>query len=248
MRNALTDTMLEKYHNKIMLVKFSKILGVLLAALLAFGSVGAFAAVSKGEKIVYAISPIGRSEYNDLGMVDYKGKKFWLVTFLTRVPGFRDLEKIYADPDTGLPLIVERYINWPFSKEFLIEEYDPQNNSQITRQFLKNKLTKEYKYKSDGPYHNAILLPFYLRGVKDLHTGWSMVVRVPEEFVVTLKNVEDIKVKGKKTIAYHFTSKPDKFEIWISKDENLLPVVIKGTVGYSMFLESHSLQEQFQEK
>jgi hypothetical protein len=221
-----------------------KILGILLAALLAFGCVVAFAGVSKGERIVYAISPVGKAEYNDMGLVDYKGKKLWLVTFLTKVLGFRDLEKIYADPQTGLPLIVERYIHWPLSKEFLIEEYDPRNNSQITRRFLKNKLTNEYKYKSNGPYYNAILLPFYLRGIKDLNIGWSMVVRVPDEFTVILQGVEDIKVNGKRIAAYHFTSKPDKFQIWISKDEDLLPVVIKGTAGYSMFMRSHSLQEQ----
>ena len=229
-------------------MKFREVLGILLATLLVFVDAGAFAAVSKGEKIVYAISPIGRAEYNDMGLVDYKGKKLWSVTFMTKVPGFRDLEKIYADPETGLPLIVERYINWPFSKEFLIEEYDPQNNSLITRRFMKNKLTNEYKYKSNGPYHNAILLPFYLRGVKDLNIGWSMIVRVPEEFVVTFQNVEDVKVKGKKIAAYHFTSKPDKFEIWISKDEGLLPVVIKGTAGYSMFMRSHYPQDQVKEK
>jgi hypothetical protein len=229
-------------------MKFRKILGILLALLLVFGYAKVFAAVAKGEKIVYAISPVGRAEYNDMGLVDYKGKKLWLVTFFTKIPGFRDLEKIYADPETGLPLIVERYIDWPFSKEFLIEEYDPQNNSQVTRQFLKGKLTNEYKYKANGPYHNAILLPFFLRGAKDLNIGWSMVVRVPEEFVVTLQNVEDVRVNDKKIASYHFTSKPDKFEIWISKDKELLPVVIKGTAGYSMFMQSHSLQDQIQEK
>jgi hypothetical protein len=229
-------------------VKIGNILGILLAALMVFGCLGAFAGVSKGERIVYAISPVGTAEYNDMGLVDYKGKKLWLVTFLTKVPGFHDLEKIYADPQTGLPLTVERYIDWPLSKEFLIEEYDPQNNSQITRRFLKDKLTNEYKYKSNGPYYNAILLPFYLRGVKDLNISWSMVVRVPGQFAVTLQDVEDIKVNGKRIAAYHFTSKPDKFEIWISKDEDLLPVVIKGTVGYSMFMQSHSSQEQVKQK
>ncbi|MDD5236179.1 MAG: hypothetical protein PHU91_00705, partial [Candidatus Omnitrophica bacterium] len=151
-----------------------KITGILLAVLWVFSCTTAFAGISKGEKITYAISPAGTAEYNDMGVVDYKGKKLWLVTFLTKVPGFRDLEKIYADPQTGLPLTVERYIQWPLSKEFLIEEYDPANNSQVTRRFVKDKLTDEYRYKSNGPYYNSILLPFYLRGVKDLNIGWSM--------------------------------------------------------------------------
>ncbi len=221
-------------------MKFKRVLGILLSGLVVFNCGMVFADVSKGEKITYAISPIGRGEYSDLGLVDYQGKKLWLVNFLTRMPGFRDLEKIYADPQTGFPLRVERYINWTFSKEFIIEEYDPQNNSLVTRRFLKDKLTNEYKYKSNGPYHNVILLPFYLRRVKDLNIGWSLVVRVPEEFTVTLKDVEKIKFNGKRIDAYHFTSEPNKFELWISKDEELLPLIIKGAGGYRMLMRKHS--------
>lgn len=194
--------------------------------------------ISPGEKISYAISPMGTAVYSDMGIVDYKGKELWLVTFKTRLPGFNDLEKIYADPNTGLPLIVERYIRWPMSEEFLIEEYDPENNAQVTRRFVKNKMTNEYKYKSDGPYHNAILLPFYLRGIKNPQIGWKMVVRVPEEFTVILSEIKDIKTQGKTIKAYHFTSNPNKFDIWISKDEYLLPIVSKGS-GYGLTLKSH---------
>lgn len=195
--------------------------------------------ICPGEKIIYAISPLGTAEYNDLGIVDYKGKHLWLVTFFTKVPGFSDLEKIYADPDTGLPIAVERYIRWPLSEEFLVEEYDPENNSQVTRRFVNNRLTNEYKYKSDGPYHNAILLPFCLRRIKNLDINWQMVVRVPDQFKVTLSEIEDIKVKDKAVKCFHFTSEPNKFDIWISRDEYRLPVVTKGT-SYSMVMQSHT--------
>jgi len=213
---------------------------IILLIVLLFACQLAPAAVFQGEKIIYAISPVGKSEYNDLGLVDYRGKKCWLVTFHTRLTGFNDLEKIYADPQTGLPLTVERYIRWPLSEEFLIEEYSPQTNSLIIRQFLKNKLANEYKYKSDGPYHNAILLPFYLRQLDNINIGWSMVVRLPDVFTVTLDKIEDIKVNGNKITAYHFTSTPHKFEIWVSKDQYRLPVIIKGMAGYSMLMQSHS--------
>jgi hypothetical protein len=230
------------------MVNSKRISGILIAGILVFGNAWAFNGISKGEKIVYSIRPVGASEYHDMGLVDYKGRKLWLVNFLTKVPGFRDLEKIYADPETGLPLVVERHIDWPLSKEFLIEEYDPQNNSQRIRRYVKGKLTNEYKYKAKAPYHNAILLPFYLRRVKNLKIGWTMVVRFPNEFVVTLENIEYIKVRGKMVATYHFISNPNKFEIWISKDKNLLPVVIKGTAGYSMFLQSYSSQEKAKNK
>lgn len=216
------------------------VFNILLAVSLLILCNAAFAAVSQGEKIVYNVSPAGRAEYEDIGLVDYQGREYWLVTFRTELTGFSDLEKIYADPKTGLPLIVERHISWPLSKEFLVEEYDPQKNSLVIKKFMNDKLADEYRYKSDSPYHNAVLLPFYLRQVDDLDTGWSMVVRLREVFTVTLVGIEDVRVNDNKITAYHFTSKPGKFEIWISKDKDRLPVLIKGTVGCSMSMQSHS--------
>jgi hypothetical protein len=203
----------------------------------------ASADISQGEKIVYNVSPAGRAEYEDMGLVDHNGRKYWLVTFRTKLSGFDDLEKIYADPETGLPLIVEREICWPLAKENLIEEYDPQQNSLVIKKYMNDKLADEYSYKSDSPYHNAVLLPFYLRRVDDLEVGWSMVVRLQEVFTVTLVGIEDVKVNDKKITAYHFTSKPDKFEIWVSKDKDRLPVLIKGTVGCSMSLQTRTIPE-----
>jgi len=198
------------------------------------------AAISRGEKISYCVSPAGNAEYEDLGLVDYRGRTYWLVTFRTSLTGFNDLEKIYADPDTGMPLIVERDVRWPLNREFLVEEYDSRNNSLVVRKYQNNKLSDELKFTSNGPYHNAILLPFYLRRVKDLHVGWSMVVRLREEYTVTLVGIDEIKVNNTRMAAYHFTSKPEKFEIWVSKDDERLPVLIKGTVGCSLSMLRHS--------
>ena len=213
---------------------------ILFAASLLVSCDSASAVVSQGEKIVYNVSPAGRSEYEDMGLVDYRGKTYWLVTFRTKLAGFNDLEKIYADPETGLPLIVERDIRWPLAKERLVEEYDPNKNSLVIKKYMNDKVADEYEYKSDSPYHNAVLLPFYLRRIDDLDVGWSMVVRLQEVFTVTLVGIEDVKVNDDMITAYHFTSKPDKFEIWVSKDKDRLPVLIKGTVGCSLSLQSHS--------
>lgn len=194
--------------------------------------------VSPGEKIVFAVSPMGKAEYTDMGIVEYKGKRLWLVTFQTRLPGFNDLEKIYADPSTGFPLLVERYIHWPFSYEYLTEDYDPVNYSQVIKRYLKNKLTNEYKFKNHGPFQNAILMPFYLRGVEGLKIGWKIEVRIPQKFMVTLSEIKEVQVGKKKIMAFHFTSEPNKFDIWISMDKHRLPLVIKG-LSYGMIMQSH---------
>jgi len=196
----------------------------------------AFSSEYKGEEITYAISPIGRAEYRDLGVVDIEGRKLSLVTFRTVVPGFNDLEKIYADPQTGLPVRVERDIAWVFSKENLTEEYSAAQHTLVIKKFIGGKQVEEYSFKAEGPIHNAILLPFYLRRAENLAPGWSYVIRLPQEFKISLVSLDDVEVSGKKYKAYHFISEPRKFEIWISSDASRVPLVIKGLGGFGYAL------------
>lgn len=197
-----------------------------------------------GEKIIYDIKPVGSAEYNDLGIVDLWGKKMKLATFRTRVLNFDDIETIYSSPESLLPLRVERDISlWPV-KENIIEEYDQVSSSLIIRK-LKGKRGQEQIFKADGPIHNAVILPFYLRSIKDLNIGWSMVVRLPQKFTVKLVSEEDIEVPAGKFKAYHFTSDPYKFDIWISRDKLRLPLKIKGAggLGYTLLLKERGLRE-----
>ncbi|MFB3919998.1 MAG: hypothetical protein ACE14U_08035 [Candidatus Velamenicoccus archaeovorus] len=197
----------------------------------------AFPSGYKGEEITYAISPIGRAEYRDLGLVDLEGRKLKLITFRTVMPGFDDLEKIYADPETGLPVRVERDISWVFSKENLTEEYAAAQHTLVIRKYIDGKQVKEYKFTADGPIHNAVLLPFYLRRVEHLAPGWSYEIRLPDVYKVSLASLDDIEVSGKKYKAYHFISEPRKFEIWISSDASRVPLVIKGLGGFGYTLQ-----------
>ncbi|MDP2940718.1 MAG: hypothetical protein Q8N85_00465 [Candidatus Omnitrophota bacterium] len=196
------------------------------------------------EKIIYDILPAGRAEFSDFGTVRFDGRAFDLVTFRTEVLGFDDLEKIYYDSKTYLPLRVERDISW-FGKENLIEEYFPEENLLITRKFKNNKKVKEYVFKEDGPIHNAILLPFSLRKIEELKLGWSTEIRLPDKFKVTLVSLEEVEVPAGKFMAYHFTSAPRKFEIWISKESPRIPVKIKGLggLGYTMAMTERKCKE-----
>lgn len=197
-----------------------------------------------GEKIIYEIKPLGSAEYNDLGLVDLWGKKMKLSTFRTRVLNFDDMETIYSSPQSLLPLRVERDISiWPL-KEKIIEEYDPDNSSLIIRK-LKGKGEREQVLKADGPIHNAVILPFYLRSIKELNIGWSMVVRLPQKFTVKLVSEEEIEVPAGKFKAYHFTSDPYKFDIWISRDNLRLPLKIKGAggLGYTLLLKEREISD-----
>lgn len=199
----------------------------------------AAAADYTGEKISYEISPLGIAEYNDIGIVGLEGKQVKLVTFKTDVFGFYDLEKIYCDPDTLLPLRVERDISFLFSKEHLVEKYDPAAFSLITKKYVDNKEVKEYHFNAEGPIHNAILLPFYLRSIDILEPGWSLTIRLPDVYKISLVSISEITVPAGKFKAYHFASQPQKFEIWISQDAPRLPLKIKDTGdGYTMVMKS----------
>lgn len=188
---------------------------ILLVLLLSCVSLDKAIGVSEyyGEDIIYTVRPLGgRSEYKDLGMVEYNGKKVWLVTFRTHLFGFSDTEKIYSDPETFLLLRVEREIV-RFKRIKIIEEYDQKNFMVAIKKFKKNKKISEQTVKSDGPLHNGITLPFYVRNTPKLGIGWRMNVSIPNKFEVVLTSIDKIKIFGKEFEAYHFISNPDKFEI-----------------------------------
>lgn len=192
-----------------------------------------------GESISYEIRPIGVAEYNDLGKVGLRGRELNLVTFRTQVLGFDDREKIYSDPKTYLPIRVERDISMWAAKEYLTEDYKPQDSTLIIKKFKNHKQVNEYSYKENSPIHNAIILPFYLRRIAELKLGWSMDIRLPDKFTVKLVAIEKVKVPAGKFTAFHFTSIPNKFEIWITNDALRIPIKIKGAggLGYTLMMK-----------
>jgi len=183
------------------------------------------------ERIVYAISPIGVSTYENMGEVKLNGRKMNLVVFQTDVAGFHDTEKIYSDIGSGYPLWIERYIAMWFGKEFLTEEYFPRQCRVDIIKYKAGKKVDEYTFKGSGPIHNAILLPFSVSKNPDLKIGWSTLIRMPKEFKVVLDSLEEVEVPAGIFKAFHFTSAPSGFEIWISADKDRIPVKIKG-VGF----------------
>jgi hypothetical protein len=196
-----------------------------------------------GESILYLISPLGRAEYKNLGMVDLKGVKVNLVTFKTKVLLFRDTEKIYSEPESLLPIKIERTISKLWGKEYITEEYDQKEFTVTFRKFKRDKIISEKITKAKGPIYNAITLPFYLRERADLRIGWHFTVRVPAEFELELVSIDQIKTPAGKFEAYHFKSIPDKFEIWINKNNPRVPLKIqgKGIFDYALLMKKYSL-------
>ena len=200
-----------------------------------------------GESIRYLISPIGESEYNDLGVVDLKGTKVNLVTLRTKILFFDDTEKIYSDPESFLPYKLERTFSKLWIKEFITEEFDQKKFTITRRRFKGTKLVKEQIIKTNGPIQNPVILPFNLRRLPDPKIGWSFTARFPVEFKLELVSIDEITVPAGKFQAYHFKSIPDKFEIWINKKSPQVPLKIlgKGIFGCALLMKKYSLNDNF---
>lgn len=195
-----------------------------------------------GEKIIYAVSPLaGEAQYSDLGPAELDGKSAELATFRTKVIGFDDTEKIYTNAETFFPLKVERDIKFMLGAEFIVEDYNPQKCAYTIKKFKGKKLVEEKEFSAEGPIHNAIILPFSLRAVPELEVGFSLTFWLPLKFEVKLVNIEEVKVPAGKFSAYHFTSEPNRFEIWISDDERRIPIKIQGAgmFGYTLSMKKY---------
>jgi hypothetical protein len=195
-----------------------------------------------GESIKYLISPFGRAEYNDLGTVEFEGKKVNLITFKNKVLFTEDAQKIYSDPENGLPYKIERTISGLWSKEDITREYDQKNFAVLVKNFKGKRLVSEQTIKADGPIQDVILFPFYLSRLLDLKVGMVFEARLPEAIKLEVVAIDEISVPAGKFLAYHFKSIPDKIEIWINKDTPRVPLKIQGkfALNYSMVMKNYS--------
>ena len=214
---------------------------LLITQVILIGSITAYG--KEGEIITYAIKPLGgQAEYSDLGLTQLAGKEVRLSSLKTESWGFKDTEKIYSDPETLLPVRVERDVRWWFGRENIIEEYNQRDFKVIITKFKGNRKVSELTFSADGPIYNAVLLPFHLAKVPNPEVGWSFVFRLPQKFEAKLTSLEDIKVGEKIFSTYHFTSVPDKFEVWISNDTARIPLKIKGKGGFNYTLVMKELK------
>jgi len=198
--------------------------------------------VRVGEKIVYDVKmgalKMGTAVYEQVAGTVVRERAADCFTFETRLLRFVDRERIFSDPETALPVRVERDISiWP-KHEVIVEEYDQKNFTVVLK-----KGGRTDTITSAGPLQNAILLPFSIRERARLEPGWSARVNLPtQKFEITLTGTERVRVPAGEFEAYHFISVPEKFEVWVTKDEKRVPVKIKGTgaIGYTLFMSSYN--------
>lgn len=200
-----------------------------------------------GEKITYYVRlgrlNLGKAVFKQLPNAELRGRSVNLITFETRLARFSDLERIYSDPESFLPLRVERYVStWPFPEK-IIEDYDQGKFVLVIKKFKRNR-QEETVIKKESVINNAILLPYYVRDMAKLEVGYNLIAALPaQEFIIELVAIEEIKVPAGRFMAYRFESRPKKFVVWISADERRIPVKINGTIGlgYSLVMQEYSI-------
>jgi len=203
-----------------------------------------------GEKIIYDVKLgklyLGKARFNNLANVQLDGRFLSVMTMETKLTQFTDTEKIYSDPETLLPIRVERDILKWLAHENITEDYD-QNNFIVT--IIKNKGAGQEKLliKKDAPIHNAVLLPYYVRRIPRLEVGRIIIANLPtRRLEIKLVSIENIKVPAGTFKAYHFKSTPKQIEIWISIDERRIPLKIQGNglFGYSMVMREYDFDHK----
>ncbi|GEM_PF-334893 len=200
-----------------------------------------------GEKMIYDVKmgkiTLGKSTFTHADRVDLDGRKVHLMIFETKLSRFIDTERIYVDPETLLPVQVERDILNFFNREKITEKYDAK---EFTVSISKKRGAKNETQviKKDAPLHNAILLPHFVRRAAKLDIGSILIANLPtSRYELKLVSLEDITVPAGTFKTYHFESTPKKIEIWISADERKVPVKIQSCAafGYVMTLREYHI-------
>ena len=202
-----------------------------------------------GESIQYAVQPVGKSEYRNLGTFDLKVAKANLITLKSKILFVEVAEKIYSDPVSLLPYRTERSTSGLWFKEYRTEEYNQKDFTVVVKKFKGKKLAKSQLITSDVPIQNMNLLLFYLRKQPDLKIGWHFRAKILDELKILeldirLLSIDEITVPAGKFQAYHFKTVPDKFEIWIDKNNPYIPlkIIVKGIVNCTILMKGYSLR------
>lgn len=197
------------------------------------------------EKITYNVMLgnlcLGKSYFTNITNVNINGRLLNLMLVETKLTRFRDTERIYSDPQTLLPLRVERDISSWFVQEKITEDY---NQEDFTLTVINKRGVKEEKttIKKNSYIHNALLLPYVVRYLPKLDIGRTLIANLPNRrFEIKFVSIDNIKVPAGAFKAYHFISTPKQFEIWISADARRIPIRIHGNgiFGYSMVMSEY---------
>ena len=155
-----------------------------------------------GEKITYSIKKVGIKAGE--AVVSYEGpasknnKEYVLILFKADGMNFMDSEKIYADPKTFLPKIVERDLNIFGNKEQITEYYEPESD-RIRIVKTKDGKTTEQIIEKKGDVDNIYCFIYRYRRGGPLNVGQEIAINLPTtDLKIKVMKNENLSAAGEK--------------------------------------------------
>ena len=191
--------------------------------------------VVAGESIHYDIRKfgvkVGDAEFVFKGPATKDNKPFLLLTFTSRAMKFLDEEKIYMDPTTFYPMIVERDLNIFGKKEKIREDYVHEAGEVRITKSANGKTIRQVVHKT-GPIDNVYCFIYRFRQKKEMKENQAVLMNLPtKDVVVKFLRQEKLKINGKNTDAVLMESDPSGYDVWFDVSPAKIPLRIDGSLG-----------------
>ena len=205
------------------------------------------AVYAPGETFTYAIKKFGmRAGTATLvyhGPVEVSGTAYVQIVFTAKGFNFFDEEKIFADPETFLPLRVERDLNIFGKKEQIVETYDPNQGKVSIKKYKGKEMIEEASFEKDRPIDNLYCFLFRYRMSGQFEAGQTFQMFLPTKDVeFEIVGLERISFYPGEDEAWYMESRPASYRIWFNTKEGKMPLRIDGAVGMAktaMILEDY---------
>jgi len=200
-----------------------------------------------GETLTYAIKKFGIKAGTATlvyhGLVEVNGTPYIQIVFTADGFNFFDEEKIFADPQTLLPLRVERGLNIFGKKEQIVEVYDPDRGTVSIKKYKGGKLVDETAFEQDRPIDNLYCFLYRYRMSGQFEPGQTFRMFLPTKDVeFEIIDKESVKFYQGADEAWYMQSRPAEYRIWFGTRQDKLPLRIDGAVGMArtaMILTDH---------
>lgn len=188
-----------------------------------------------GESISYTIKKfgvkVGEATLAFGGLEKIEGREFYRITFVAKAPNFFDEEKIFIDPQTFYPRLVQRNLNIFGKKERITEHYDAASGDIKIVKEAGGKISEQViagKKNADNIY--CFLYRFRGQGKAD--KGLKFTMQLPTKNVqLEVKDKSKVKVAGRTYEAVYLESDPKEYKIWFEAGPRLVPLRIDGAMG-----------------
>jgi len=165
----------------------------------------------------------GEATLSNVGPVEYRGQRTFLIVFKAQAINFWDEERIYTDPLNLYPLFVERNLNIFGRKEKILEVYDRAKSEIRLTKTVGDKSTEQV-LKKTGAIDNIYGFILRYRKSGSFRIGDVLDIKLP---------TKDLKIKLVKRVNNNFfmQSRPAKYKIWFDASADKWPLRISGAIG-----------------